>query len=343
VDGLASICLDEADSEGGSIPVRILVRIVVGSADGAQILRRERRYMVLYDEGGYYADCDVDCSVPIKDWVKQYHPRDFQNANFIAGLEIVTGTTPRSPNRQFHSTFVNPIGLTRNYRSELRREAPVCSGIPDVPVEYGLGAGTPDRRARAQADSAVLPQPHSNITRTNQWIRGLAVDHENEGSCGPLRTSCIMHFPMIIVYTILYIRWMEQVFRDWYASAIQVHHQVHGARDLVGCDQSAHGGGVRGAITPPTLAALQAHPQFHMLIELNETNYRGLTLQVRFGVNEGHQTDDTPAAKRSLPLCHGHHGARIKYLACQSANLILTGEWSSLFARRDERPGSACG
>jgi mannosyltransferase OCH1-like enzyme len=48
------------------------------------------RYMVLYDEGGYYADCDVDCSQPIDSWVGQYEPRAFYDVHFIAGLEIVT-------------------------------------------------------------------------------------------------------------------------------------------------------------------------------------------------------------------------------------------------------------
>jgi mannosyltransferase OCH1-like enzyme len=49
------------------------------------------RYMVLHDEGGYYADCDVDCIVPIHRWVSQYYPRDFHNVQFIGGFEIVTG------------------------------------------------------------------------------------------------------------------------------------------------------------------------------------------------------------------------------------------------------------
>ena len=48
------------------------------------------RYMVLYDEGGYYADCDVDCTQPIDSWVGQYEPRSFYDVHFIAGLEIVT-------------------------------------------------------------------------------------------------------------------------------------------------------------------------------------------------------------------------------------------------------------
>ena len=48
------------------------------------------RYMVLYDEGGYYADCDVDCTQPVDRWVEQYEPRSFYNVRFIAGAEIVT-------------------------------------------------------------------------------------------------------------------------------------------------------------------------------------------------------------------------------------------------------------
>jgi hypothetical protein len=48
------------------------------------------RYMVLYDEGGYYADCDVDCTRPVDDWVRQYEPRAFYGVHFVAGLEIVT-------------------------------------------------------------------------------------------------------------------------------------------------------------------------------------------------------------------------------------------------------------
>lgn len=50
------------------------------------------RYLILMDNGGLYADLDVECKRPIDKWVEQYRPRDFYTSkiNFVVGFEIVT-------------------------------------------------------------------------------------------------------------------------------------------------------------------------------------------------------------------------------------------------------------
>ena len=47
------------------------------------------RYLILFHEGGYYADVDVDCKQPIDTWLERSH--NYFNVGIMIGFEVVTG------------------------------------------------------------------------------------------------------------------------------------------------------------------------------------------------------------------------------------------------------------
>jgi mannosyltransferase OCH1-like enzyme len=47
-----------------------------------------RRYAILYDQGGYYADIDVECTEPIDNWLADHD--NYDNVEMVVGFEVVT-------------------------------------------------------------------------------------------------------------------------------------------------------------------------------------------------------------------------------------------------------------
>ncbi|KAF2748544.1 glycosyltransferase family 32 protein, partial [Sporormia fimetaria CBS 119925] len=61
------------------------------------------RYMLLYDQGGIWFDLDVECHVPIDEWI----PSEHKNASVVVGLEFDVSPRFKEPfPRQFNSWTV---------------------------------------------------------------------------------------------------------------------------------------------------------------------------------------------------------------------------------------------
>ena len=103
---------------------------------------------------GYYADCDVDCTQPIESWVAQYHPRDFNNSQFIAGFGALPAALPLLACRPLLAPLAMPACLSS------------VSSSPSALPPLTNPAPAPCSRLPAPAPALPLhPSPGSQLTR----------------------------------------------------------------------------------------------------------------------------------------------------------------------------------